>query len=138
MKVRRWVLKKYVTGSERPTSNGGKESVVTRRIDFHLGEVLRTGSAATPLTFYFIVKSARTYLVNVLLKLLKMLGMTGLLCLVKSQKGRNTRLRAISFNDLCVSRTNQPTGKILHVRIGGRPRISLLPNATRLIAAPQW
>src|SRR6267154_1202516 len=94
-------------------------------------------SASAPLTFYFVVESARSYLIDILLRILKVLRLTGLFGLVKCQKGRNTRLRAISFNDWCVSRTNQPAGKILHVRIGGKPRVSLLPNAARLVAAPQ-
>jgi hypothetical protein len=107
-------------------------------IDFHLDKVFRMGSATTPLTLDFVVESARIYLINVVLRILYVMRVTNLFCLVKSQKGRNTRLRAISFNDLCVSRTNQPAGKILHVRIGGKPQIFLLPNATRLVAAPQW
>src|ERR1700720_3116287 len=94
-------------------------------------------SASTPLTFYVVVESARPYFIDVLLRLLKVLGVTGLFGLVKCQKGRNTRLRAISFNDWCVSRTNQPAGKTLHVRIGGKLRVSLLPNAARLVATPQ-
>jgi len=97
------------TGMGSTALDSRKRVMVAGRFDVHLGDVFRTGGATTPLAFYVIVKVARTNIVvSILLKLLRRLRGTRLFSLEESQKGRNTRLRAISFNDLCVSRTNQP------------------------------
>jgi len=80
------LAKEYVGGADTisPIFKGGDKLVIARGIDFHLDEVLRPGSAAAPLTLYFVVEGARIYIVNVFLKLLKVLRMMGLLCLVES------------------------------------------------------
>jgi hypothetical protein len=54
------------------------------------------------------------------------------------EKGQRGGMQAaISFKDLCVFRTNQLVGKVLHVRMGGKPRVFLLPDATGLVVPPQ-
>ncbi len=68
----------------------------------------------------FTVESDRPYLIDILLGLLKVLGVMGLFSVVKCEKGRNACLCAISFNDWYISCMNQPAGKILHVRISGK------------------
>ena len=94
-----------------------------------------------PLALYVVFERVRAHLVVCIVFAL-LLGDRCDVALVggmnEAQGGRNTRLRAFSFNDRRVTRVNQPVGKILNVTGGGDVGILLLPDATRFVAPPRW